>query len=49
MKPKQLNRLADNLVDEWEAQGTIKGLYRDYKNQLDEAKKLTSHGRGGWK
>jgi hypothetical protein len=35
---KKLNDIAISIVDEWERDGEIKGLYRDFKATLDAAR-----------
>lgn len=45
MKPKHRLRDANNIVDEWEANGQIKTLYRDFKSQLETAREAK---QGRW-
>jgi len=42
-------RLANKVVDDWEADKTIKNLYHDFKAQLETARELKAQARGGWK
>jgi hypothetical protein len=47
MKPKQRREDANNLVDNWEADGLVKRLYRDFKIILDTARNASTGGRWG--
>jgi len=47
MKPKQRRENANNVVDSWEAEGLVKGLYRDFKIILDTARNASTGGRWG--
>ena len=51
MKRKQRTAYGNRLVDEWEATGRVKDLYRDFKLMLGTARDMQpSKGRrGGWK
>ncbi|KAK0128411.1 hypothetical protein ONS95_000384 [Cadophora gregata] len=42
-------KLANAVVDSWEADKTIKNLYHDFKVQLETARELKAQARGGWK
>lgn len=42
-------KLANTVVDAWEADKTIKNLYHDFKAQLETARELKAQARGGWK
>ncbi|KAH7342570.1 hypothetical protein BKA65DRAFT_401979 [Rhexocercosporidium sp. MPI-PUGE-AT-0058] len=42
-------KLANSVVDAWEADRTIKNLYHDFKSQLETARELKAQARGGWK
>jgi len=42
-------KLANKVVDDWEADKTIKNLYHDFKAQLETARELKAQARGGWK
>lgn len=44
MKARQRRDYANSIVDEWESNGTIKDLYRDFKGQL-EAARTSKQGR----
>lgn len=44
MKAKERRNYANNLVDAWEKDGIIKGLYRDFKRQLEAARE-SNQGR----
>lgn len=48
MNAKARTANANDIVDQWEAQGQIKILYRDFKNQKDTARELKAKSRGGW-
>jgi hypothetical protein len=51
MKAKKRRDLANSIADGWQANGTVKSLYNDFKNNLEEARNKTTTGRsarGRW-
>lgn len=49
MNSKRRHKYANAIVDRWQAEGVIKGLYKDFKTAKDTARELQPQKRGGWK
>ncbi|CAL3966462.1 unnamed protein product [Diplocarpon coronariae] len=49
MSTNKRMKLANRVVDQWGEEGKIQTLYHDFKAQIDTARELKSHSRGGWK
>ncbi|KAK0623298.1 hypothetical protein B0T14DRAFT_427526 [Immersiella caudata] len=47
MTPKKKHKLVDKILDDWEARGTIKSLYREFQSNVDRARSSTTTGRFG--
>jgi len=48
MNSKRRHKYANAIVDRWQAEGVIKGLYKDFKTAKDTARELPPPKRGGW-
>jgi hypothetical protein len=48
MKAKQRREYANAIVDNWERDGQIKSLYRDFKGQREVAREAKGSGGSGW-
>lgn len=52
MKAKKRRKAANEIVDNWRENGTVTGLYQDFRSVLQEARDKSTSGRGGgsrWK
>lgn len=38
MKPKKRHKLADQIVEEWDGNNVIKGLFMDFKQNIETAR-----------
>ena len=47
MKRKQKTKAVEGVIDGWDGQRVIEGLYRDFRGVLDEARNKSTTGRGG--
>ena len=45
MTPKKKHKLVDKILDDWQAHGTIKSLYREFQSNVDRARSSTTTGR----
>jgi len=45
MSARKRSKYANKLVDQWEREGTIAQLYRDFKGQLEAARDAQTSGR----
>jgi hypothetical protein len=48
MSLNRRTKVANALVDKWEADGEIQKLYNDFKRMLTGAKDMVAKDRGGW-
>ncbi|OTB08060.1 hypothetical protein M426DRAFT_317578 [Hypoxylon sp. CI-4A] len=49
MRTKQRRKLADQITDEWREKNIVASLYRDFKNNLEDARNKTTTGHSRWR
>ncbi len=45
MKMKKRRQLAHNIIDKWEAEGVVRALFGDFKENLEKARNKPTTGR----